>query len=311
MLTKDAIDEFILSRGGVRPKSRKEYRKTLTLFSDALPELPETPQAIQAWINSFPIKSEANSQGLQPETIYARFRTVRALYKQVHLWHPEIPDPMPMVRPPPLNKSKAMRTFPAEQLYRLFSLPLCPRDRALLTLCLDVGPRAGECVNLTSQDVVPGYVVLRGKTGSRVVPISDTTYRLLDALRPKVPPDDSRHLFLGERGPLTYSGIYKVIRRLCKQAGITGRRSSPHTFRHTFATEYAAAEGCDPKVLQDILGHKDFKSTLRYIQNNPARMARNHARCTPLKVLAAAAQGSLFSEDLVSEAEEIVARVRK
>jgi len=39
-------------------------------------------------------------------------------------------------------------------------------------------------------------------------------------------------------------------------------------------------------------------------------MARNHARCTPLKGLAVAAQGSLFREDLVTEAEAIVASQR-
>jgi len=40
-------------------------------------------------------------------------------------------------------------------------------------------------------------------------------------------------------------------------------------------------------------------------------MAVNHARCTPLKGLAVAAQGSFFSDDLVSEAEAIVARSRR
>ncbi|GAH89176.1 unnamed protein product, partial [marine sediment metagenome] len=117
-----------------------------------------------------------------------------------------------------------------------------------------------------------------------------------------------QHIFLGKRGPMTYQGIYKLVRHLCHQAGIDGKRCSPHTLRHTFATNYAAAEGCDPKVLQDILGHKDFKTTLRYIQNNPIRMARNHSRCTPLKVLDRAAQGVLFdTSQAVKEAEAILA----
>jgi len=302
MLTKAAIDEFMVSRGGLRPKTLQSYRNNLTLFQQGFSDLPETPQPIQSWLNSF--------NGLTPETIHTRFSTVRALYKLVHMWHPEIPDPMPGVRPPILRR-KAMRAFTPGELYRLFSLPLRPRESALLTLFLDVGARAGECANLTSGDVVPGYAVLRGKTGTRIVPISDGTYRLLEALKPRLPPDADQHIFLGERGPLTYQGIYKLVRRICKQAGVTGPRSSPHTFRRTFATEYAAAEGCDPKVLQDILGHRNFSSTLRYIQNNPRRMAKNHARCTPLKGLAVAAQGSFFSDDLVSEAEAIVARVRK
>jgi len=98
-----------------------------------------------------------------------------------------------------------------------------------------------------------------------------------------------------------------LVRHLCRRAGINGRRCSPHTFRHTFGTDYASADGCDPKVLQDIMGHKDFKTTMRYIQNNPRRMARNHQRCTPLKLVDNAAQWNLFDEaQAVKEAEAII-----
>jgi len=299
MLTQQAIQEFMLSRGGLRPRSQKEYRKHLAQFQKCFHNLPETPQSIQAWLNSF--------TGVTPETVHSRFRSLRAMYRQIQQWHPEVVNPMPLVRPPKLQP-KAMRTFADEELYNLFCQPLSPRDRALLTLLLDVGPRANECAGLTWDDVMPGFVVLRGKTGERTVPVSETTYRHLQAIR-----NGTRYVFTGKRGPLTYEGVYKLVRHLCHRAGINGRRCSPHTFRHTFGTNYAAAEGCDPKVLQDILGHSDFKTTLRYIQNNPQRMARNHQRCTPLKMLASAAQSFMFSDKLnnsqaLKEAEAILAR---
>ena len=310
MLTEQAIQEFLLSRGGLRPKTLKDYRMHLAHFQRFFTtDLPKKPQPIQSYLNSFPIKSEANPQGVEPETVHSRFRTIRALYNQLELWHPKIPNPMKLVRPPELKK-KTMRIFADSELYSLFSLPLSPRDRALSTLLLDVGPRAAECANLIWEYVIPGFVVLKGKTGSRTVPISETTYRQLQALR-SGNGTGQQHVFLGKRGPLSYMGIYKLVRHLCHQAGIDGKRCSPHTWRHTFSTNYAAAEGCDPKVLQDILGHKDFKTTLRYIQNNPIRMARNHQRCTPLRLIPSAAQGSLFSDALVREAEAIVAGKRK
>ncbi len=305
MLTQQAISEFMLSRGGLRPKTLKDYRMHLVHFQSYFPDLPKKPQPLQSYLNSFTITSESNPHGVEPETVHARFRTIRALYNQLELWHPKMPNPMKLVRPPELKK-KAMRIFADSELYSLFSLPLSPRDRALSTLLLDVGPRANECANLVWEHVIPGFVVLKGKTGSRTVPISETTYRRLLALKNGA--GIEQHVFLGERGPMSYQGIYKLVRHLCHQAGIDGKRCSPHTWRHTFATNYAAAEGCDPKVLQDILGHKDFKTTLRYIQNNPIRMARNHQRCTPLKVLDRAAQGVLFETQVVKEAEAILER---
>jgi len=306
MLTQQAIQEFLISRGGLRPKTLKDYRMHLAHFQRSFPDLPRTPLPLQSYLNSFHIKSEDNPQGLEPETVHARFRTIRALYNQLNLWHPKIPNPMKLVRPPELKK-KAMRIFADSELYSLFSLPLSPRDRALLTLLLDVGPRAHECANLVWEYLVPGYVVLEGKTGSRTVPVSETTYRRLLALRNGA--GSQQHVFLGQRGPLSYQGIYRLVRHLCHQAGLDGKRCAPHTFRHTFSTIYAAADGCDPKVLQDILGHKDFKTTLRYIQNNPIRMARNHQRCTPLRVLDIAAQGVLFDTGLaLKEAEAILKR---
>lgn len=335
MLTQDAINEFLLSRAGLRSKTLAEYRRHLDLFRQAFPgELPTMPQSIQAWLNGQ--RLGVKGRQLAPESLHAYFRTLRAMYRQLQQWHPEFRNPMPYVRSP-LPKSKAMRCFVNEELYALFNQRLTPRDRALLTLLLDIGPRASECANLRWQDIMPGFVILRGKTGERVAPITETTYRALELLRPgfiavrgktgervsvsrdtsgralEVFRTSSEYVFTGKRGVLSYEGIYKTVRRLCQQAGITGSRASPHTFRHTFATHYAASDSCDAKVLQAILGHRDFKTTLQYIQNNPLRMARNHQECTPVKKIAGLAQANLFPESgILAEAQEIIAaRIRE
>jgi len=296
MLTKDAIQEFMLSRGGLRPKSQREYLKHLRQFQRSFPKLPTTPQPIQSWLNSF--------EGLAPETVHARFRTIRTFYNQTHLWHPKIPSPMPLVRPPRLLP-KAMRTFTGEELYRIFTLPLSLSERTMVTLLLDTGIRAQECANLNWDDVRPNYIIVSGKTGERDVPIHEITFHLLHRLGAES--NHNHYVFQGKRGPLTYEGVYKTIRRICHQANIDGRRCSPHTFRHTFGTEYASSSACHPKTLQDIMGHRDFKTTLRYIHNNRKRLIENHQLCTPLRLVAAAAQASFLDKaKAIEEAEAIV-----
>ena len=47
-------------------------------------------------------------------------------------------------------------------------------------------------------------------------------------------------------------------------AGIK-KKITPHTARHTFATNFAMSDG-NPLVLQQILGHSDFKATKVYLQ---------------------------------------------
>ncbi len=85
MKTLAAIQEFMLSRGSKRPRTQSEYRNHLALFLKSFPdELPESPQSIQDWINrqgEIP-KLHSETGKLSPETVHARFRTVRALYKQ-------------------------------------------------------------------------------------------------------------------------------------------------------------------------------------------------------------------------------------
>ncbi len=83
-------------------------------------------------------------------------------------------------------------------------------------------------------------------------------------------------LYVGERtnGPiflnadgterLSYSTSYALIRRLAKRAGIAGAaRISPHSLRHSFATELLA-NGVPLQDVQDAMGHGDPRTTRAY-----------------------------------------------
>ena len=58
------------------------------------------------------------------------------------------------------------------------------------------------------------------------------------------------------------SSLQKAIKQAVKMAGIN-KRVSCHTFRHSFAT-HLLQSGYDIRTVQELLGHKDVKTTMIY-----------------------------------------------
>jgi integrase/recombinase XerD len=157
--------------------------------------------------------------------------------------------------------------------------PAALRDRALLELMYACGLRASEAIGLSVGDVdlEDGILRARGKgSKERLVPIGSAAARALEAYlsrgRPRLAGDrmESR-LFLNHRGTgLTRQGLYKIVQRHARTAGLAGRMS-PHTLRHTFATHLLAG-GCDLRSLQEMLGHADIATTQVYTHLSAERL---------------------------------------
>jgi site-specific recombinase XerD len=64
------------------------------------------------------------------------------------------------------------------------------------------------------------------------------------------------------RHHLHESGLQKVVRKSAQRAGID-KRVSCHTFHHSFAT-HLLESGYDIRTVQELLGHKDVKTTMIY-----------------------------------------------
>ncbi len=149
--------------------------------------------------------------------------------------------------------------------------PTALRDRALLEVMYACGLRASETIGLDVGDVDlhEGFLRARGKgSKERLVPLGRKAIAAISSYmrggRPKLVGE--RHearLFLNFRGgPLSRQGLYKIVQRNARTAGLAGQLS-PHTLRHSFATHLLAG-GCDLRAVQEMLGHADISTTQMY-----------------------------------------------
>ena len=100
----------------------------------------------------------------------------------------------------------------------------------------------------------------------------DATRAYLERGRPAlVGLRDEPRLIVNRRGGgLTRQGLYKIVQRHARGAGL-GSKMSPHTLRHTFATHLLAG-GCDLRSLQEMLGHADIATTQLYTHLSADRL---------------------------------------
>ena len=91
---------------------------------------------------------------------------------------------------------------------------------------------------------------------------------------------EESHLFVNFRGgPLTRQGLYKIVQRHARDAGLAGRMS-PHTLRHSFATHLLAG-GCDLRAVQEMLGHADISTTQMYTHLSGDRLKEVYFQAHP------------------------------
>jgi integrase/recombinase XerC len=180
--------------------------------------------------------------------------------------------------------SEAAGAVPAEpSVERAVAL----RDVAALELMYGSGLRVGELAGLTIErvDLDRRRVSVMGKGAKeREVPISDYAAEALDAYlregRPLLAPEGARELLHNRRKkPFSSRDIRTMVERYGGTV-LPGRRVTPHTLRHSFATHLLEG-GADIRAVQELLGHASVATTQRYTHVSRARLFQAYEQSHP------------------------------
>jgi integrase/recombinase XerD len=276
-LVLDFLAHLELERGMAR-NTLQSYRSDLLQFGVFLKQRGRAAEnAEPADVADF-LTELARGNGRPPattSTIQRKAAALRSFYRHLRREGVRESDPTAQVTPPRKSR-KLPRVLGRAEVQRLLEQPrgtdpIALRDRALLELMYACGLRASETIDLdmSQVDLVDHVVLARGKgSKERLVPVGRTAARAVaDYLRRGRPhlvgERTQTRLFVNFRGgSLTRQGLYKIIGRHARSAGLADKMS-PHTLRHTFATHLLAG-GCDLRSVQEMLGHADVSTTQLY-----------------------------------------------
>jgi site-specific recombinase XerD len=168
----------------------------------------------------------------------------------------------------------------ADELDRLVKAPQggdlpALRDRAMLATLFSTGMRVSELCSLNRDmiSVQRGELSVRGK-GGKVRPVflsEDACGHLASWLKERTDMDQAlfiripRNLAFNKFDDLrlTPRSIQRIVHGHAIAAGIVGKKVSPHTLRHSFATDLLR-NGADIRSVQAMLGHSSVTTTQVY-----------------------------------------------
>lgn len=279
--------DHLVTVKGLRPASVRSYRDTIRLllcFVAGEKRKKITKLTVEDFsfeqILAF-LRYLEHARANHVRTRNQRLAALHSLFDYIATREPQMLGVCQQVAAIPAKRAAPAETHYLERdeidslLHRLpragrFSL----RDKALLLFLYNTGARVQEVADLRAENLDLGdgpTVRLHGKGDKwRTCPLWKQTAALLAELlnTSNRPPAASTPVFRSANGqPLTRFGIYKIVRRHAAHFddSRSGRRVSPHLFRHTAAVHLLDA-GVDVNVIRTWLGHADLTTTNRYAE---------------------------------------------
>lgn len=234
-----------------------------------------------------------NSKKYSKNTISRLLSTLRHYYNYLITQKIVFKNPFKVIRNP--KKDKRMPNFlQYDELEKIInSIELTDefniRNRLIIELLYATGLRVSELSNLKIADFnfkTKEIRVIGKGSKERIVFFGEYANEVLllylKEARPKLSKQSNEYLLLNKNGTkLSTRGIELVIEKVIKELSIK-HHISPHTIRHTFATDLLN-NGADLKSVQELLGHSSLSTTQIYTHLTNERLRSVYLQAFPRK----------------------------
>lgn len=206
----------------------------------------------------------ARLQKVAPATINRELACLKHMYTKAFEWGYVKTNPAKVVKllKEPPGRLRYLKPDEVETLLKTCAGHIRP----IVVTALNTGMRKSEILRLRWPEVDlknRKIMVVNAKNNEvRVIPINQTLYQELSVL-PRKP--EGEYVFSNQQGrPI--GDIKKGFSSALKRAGIADFHF--HDLRHTFGSQMVM-QGVDIRTVQQLMGHKEIKMTMRYSHLSP------------------------------------------
>ena len=298
MQLKDAIYDFLTHAEVGKYQSKKtveNYRHYLKRFEQFAKPTLDVKKLSADMIRDYRLhlhRMQVKGQGVELGIKTQQFHLIalRALLK--HLHKNDVQTLSPEKIELPKVPARTVEVLERDELDQIFN-SIDPtkrnglRDLAILHLLYSTGLRVSELSNLNRKDVNLSSgefrVIGKGRKARIVFVSEEAAGHVKQYLESRL--DNGEPLFISgsnrsknkdilKGSRLQPQAIERVVREATKRAGIL-KKVTPHTLRHTFATELLK-NGADIRSVQEMLGHASITTTQIYTHLTNKRLKEIH-----------------------------------
>lgn len=201
-----------------------------------------------------------HSLKLSENAIHSKMNAIKFYFEKV-LLQPKIFIAIPRPKKPSLLPKSLSKREISKMLGTIHNI----KHQLIFKLCYGLGLRVSEIVNLKIADIDSDAMRVlvqnaKGKKDRYVMLPSSVLADLRKyyiAYKPKI------YLFEGQNGgQYAIRSAQQIFKQAMEKAGIR-KVVGIHALRHSYAT-HLIQQGTDVRYVQDLLGHKDLKTTMLY-----------------------------------------------